>query len=101
MPEPRAGLTVEEENRIAAERVRALTRERTRIFQQVFGPWGSPTAHGKVMLDALAAKFGHALPPNVLDKNDRTDPYQTWRRLGHFDVLEYLRMQLEWKESPR
>jgi hypothetical protein len=91
--------TVEEQNEIERERVRTRYRDRARIFREVFGLWDKPTTHGKVILDALLAKFGHELPPNVLDNNGRTDEYQTWRRLGHFDVLEYIKAQLEWKES--
>ncbi len=91
-------LTVEEQNLVARERIRTRELERARVFREVFGEWGKLTPHGKIILDALLAKFGHALPPNVLDHQGRTDPYQTWRRLGHFDVLEYLKTQLEWKE---
>lgn len=98
----RPELSVEEDNAVAAEAARTRIRERARAFQQVFGAWDKPTAHGKLILDALIVKFGneqgHNLPPNVLDDHGRTDPYQTWRRLGHFDVLEYIRTQLDWKE---
>jgi hypothetical protein len=92
-------LTVQEQNAVERERVRTHIRDRARIFREVFGSWDQPTPQGKVVLDALLSKFGHALPPNVLDNNGRTDEYQTWRRLGHFDVLEYIKTQLEWKES--
>jgi hypothetical protein len=91
--------TVEEENQVAKAQQMQRIRERARTFQEIFGAPGAPTRHGKIMLEALQAKFGHALPPNVLDNTGRTDPYQTWRRLGHFDVLEYLNTQLAWKES--
>jgi len=96
-------LTVEEENEVAKAASRARIRERARAFQEVFGAWEKPTPHGERILEALLAKFGnppgqHGLPPNVLDRTDRTDEYQTWRRLGHFDVMEYIRTQLEWKE---
>lgn len=86
--------TVEQENQIAEAQVRSKIRDRARIFREVLD---SP--HGKLVLEALNAKFSHTLPPNVLDNNGRTDEYQTWRRLGHFDVLEYIKTQLEWKES--
>lgn len=87
-------LTVDEENQVRREKLRQQIRDRARIFREVLD---SP--HGKLVLAALNTKFSHALPPNVLDNVGRTDPYQTWRRLGHFDVLEYIRTQLEWKES--
>jgi hypothetical protein len=92
-------LNVDEENQVQREKRLQQIRDRARIFREVFGAWDKPTPHGKIVMDALLAKFGHALPPNVLDNNGRTDEYQTWRRLGHFDVLEYIRTQLEWKES--
>ena len=92
-------LTVDQENEVARQRKLTQTRERCRIFIEVFGPYGKPTPHGKVILDFLHTKFGAALPPNVLDKNDHTDEYQTWRRLGHFDVLETIRQATEWKEQ--
>ena len=92
-------LTTDQENEVARARKLALIRDRARIFREVFGPHGQPTPHGKIILEALREKFGHSLPPNVLDNQGRTDAYQTWRRLGHFDVLEYLKTQLEWKEE--
>lgn len=91
--------TVQQQNATEKERVRTKLRDRSRVFVEVFGTWDKPTRHGEVILGALLEKFGHALPPNVLDNNGRTDEYQTWRRLGHFDVLEYVKAQLEWKES--
>lgn len=93
-------MNVDEENQVNREKRLARIRDQARIFREVFGGWDTPTAHGKVMLDALNTKFSHALPPNVLDNNGRTDEYQTWRRLGHFDVLEFIRTQLEFKETP-
>lgn len=86
--------TVEQENLIEQERRRSLIRDRARIFREVL-----TSPHGKLVLEALNTKFSHTLPPNVLDNNGRTDEYQTWRRLGHFDVLEYIKTQLDWKES--
>lgn len=94
-----AELSVDEQNAVDRERLKTTLRDRARIYREVFGTWDKPTVHGKVILDSLLAKFGHALPPNVLDNNGRTDEYQTWRRLGHFDVLEYIKTQLEWKET--
>lgn len=87
-------MSVEQDNEI--EKAKRLTRirDQARIFREVL-----TSPHGKVILDALNTKFSHALPPNVLDNNGRTDEYQTWRRLGHFDVLEFIKTQLEWKES--
>lgn len=96
-----AELSVEEQNAVDRERIKTQIRDRARLFREVFGTWDKPTVHGKVILDALIVKFGnagHNLPPQILDNNGRTDEYQTWRRLGHFDVLEYIKTQLEWKE---
>jgi hypothetical protein len=87
-------LSAEEQNAVDRERIKTQIRDRARIFREVFA-----TTHGKAILEALLVKFGHALPPNVLDNNGRTDPYQTWRRLGHFDVLEYIKTQIEWRED--
>jgi hypothetical protein len=86
--------TVEQENEIEKAKALSRIRDRARIFREVLG---SP--HGVLVLEALHTKFSHALPPNVLDNNGRTDEYQTWRRLGHFDVLEFIKTQMEWKES--
>lgn len=91
--------TVDETNEIERARILTKMRDRARIFREVFGTWDKRTTHGAVILEALLQKFGHALPPNVLDNQGRTDAYQTWRCLGHFDVLEYIKTQLEWKES--
>jgi hypothetical protein len=94
-----ADLPVDEQNAVERERLKTQLRDRARIFREVFGSWDKPTTHGKVIKEALLMKFGHALPPNILDNNGRTDPYQTWRRLGHFDVLEYIKTQIEWRED--
>lgn len=94
-----APTTVAEDNAIARAQAVQRIRERARVFQEFFGTREQPTRHGGIILTALVEKFGHALPPNVLDLQGRTDPYQTWRRLGHFDVLEYINTQLAWKES--
>jgi hypothetical protein len=86
--------TVEQENEIERHKQLTRIRDRARVFQEVFGG-----PRGQLALKALKDKFVHALPPNVLDNNGRTDEYQTWRRLGHFDVMEYIHQQLTWKES--
>jgi hypothetical protein len=87
-------MTVQQENEIAWQQQLTRMRDRARIFREVLtGP------RGDLVLQALKEKFGHSLPPNVLDNNGRTDEYQTWRRLGHFDVMEYIHQQLTWKES--
>jgi len=94
--------TLQAQNDAERERVRIQIRDRARVFREAFGTWSNPTKHGEIILQALVAKFGntgHVLPPNILDNHGRTDPYQTWRRLGHFDVLEYIKQQLEFKES--
>lgn len=90
--------SIEQDNELAKAEAITRLRDRARVFREVFGTWDKLTPHGQIIIDALMAKFGHALPPNVLDNVGRTDPYQTWRRLGHFDVLEYIRTTLEWKE---
>jgi hypothetical protein len=84
---------IAEANEIERARQLAIIRDKARIFIEVLN-----NPRGKLVLAALKAKFSHALPPNVLDNNGQTDPYQTWRRLGHFDVLEYIHSQLEFKE---
>lgn len=89
-----AELTVQEENTVAREKRDARIRDRARSFRELFS-----LPQGKIVLEALNAKFSHSLPPNVLDNNGRTDEYQTWRRLGHFDVLEFIKTQLDWKET--
>lgn len=86
--------TVEQDNEITRAKEIGRIRERSRIFVELF-----QTPQGKIVLESLHAKFAHSLPPNVLDNHGRTDPYQTWRRLGHFDVLAYIEAQLTYKES--
>jgi hypothetical protein len=85
--------TISEENEAARTRQLTRTRDRARIFREVLA-----NPRGKLVLEALLDKFGHALPPNVLDSNGRTDEYQTWRRLGHFDVMEFIQTQLEYQD---
>lgn len=92
-------MNVDEANEVARKERLTLIRDRSRVFKEVFGTWDKQSAHGKIIIEALTVKFGHALPPNVLDSIGQTDPYQTWRRLGHFDVLEFIRTQLEWQEK--
>jgi hypothetical protein len=87
-------MTIEEDNEVSKQERLARLRDRARVFREVF-----TSPHGKQIMDAFMVKFGHALPPNVLDNNGRTDEYQTWRRLGHFDVLEFIKTQIEWRES--
>ena len=94
-----SALTAEQQNAVEREKALARIRDRARIFREVFGARGAHTPHGQVIIDALLAKFGHSLPPNVLDNTGRTDEYQTWRRLGHFDVMEYIYTQLDYKET--
>jgi len=50
-------------------------------------------------LSELERFCGRNLPPNQLDNNARTDPLATWRKLGHWDVLETIHNAIEWKES--
>jgi len=92
MPE---SLTVLEENTLERERIKAKIRDRARIFREAFG-----TPQGQMAFAALVEKFTYALPPNVLDNNGRTDEYQTWRRLGHFDVLEFITQNIDYREVP-
>jgi hypothetical protein len=85
---------IEQQNEIAAAMARSRLRDRSRVFREVFqGP------QGQLILASLKQKFSHDLPPNILGLDGHTDPYQTWRRLGHFDVLEYITQQINWKES--
>lgn len=88
--------TVEEENAIAKAQLKSTIRDRARIFREVLG---SP--RGQMVLDALVLNFktGSGFPPNQLDDHGRTDALQTWRKLGHFDVLHYIQTQLDYKES--
>jgi hypothetical protein len=86
--------TIEQDNEVERAKQVARIRDRARVFREVF-----TSPHGKQVMEAFLVKFGHALPPNVLDNNGRTDEYQTWRRLGHFDVLEFIKTQIEWKEA--
>jgi hypothetical protein len=92
-------LTVAEENEVERARVLQRMREKAAVFREVFGAPGQLTPHGKVIMDALHATFGRGIPKNVLDAHDRCDPLQTWRALGHRDVLESIYDAIAWKES--
>lgn len=87
-------MSIEQENEIAKQEQLARIRDRARVFREIF-----TSPHGKLIMEAFMQKFGHALPPNVLGSDGHTDPYQTWRRLGHFDVLEFIKTQIEWREN--
>jgi hypothetical protein len=88
--------TVEQENEVERERRKSLLRDQARVFRELFS-----TPSGKVVLDALNANFktSSGFPPNQLDDHGRTDALQTWRKLGHYDVLAYIKIQMEFKES--
>lgn len=88
--------TVEQDNEIAKAELKSKLRDRARIFREVLG-----NPRGQMVLDALVANFRTAsgFPPNQLDDHGRTDALQTWRKLGHFDVLHYIQTQLDYKES--
>jgi hypothetical protein len=87
--------TVDEDNQIAsAERKRKL-RDQARQYRELF-----TTPLGRSVLDNLIVKFQvvSGFPPNQLDNEGRTDALQTWRKLGHFDVLAYIKLQMDYKE---
>lgn len=88
--------TVEEENEIERVKHVAMLRDRARIFREVFD-----NTRGQLVIEYLAKNFGTltGFPPNQLDMQGRTDALQTWRKLGHFDVIQYIKYQLEFKES--
>ena len=88
--------TVEQENLIERERRKSLLRDQARLFREVFA---NPL--GKKVLEALALNFKTAsgFPPNQLDDHGRTDALQTWRKLGHHDVLAYVNLQIAYKED--
>jgi hypothetical protein len=91
-------LTVEQQNAIARERELSRIREARNIFLEVFGPPEKRTPHGKFILDTLTAKFGRGLPKNVTD-NGTTDIPLTFRKFGHYDVLEAINDIIEWRET--
>lgn len=88
--------TVEEENAIAKAKRLAILRDRARLFREVLG---SP--HGVLVLEFLESRFQTTtgFPPNQLDDHGRTDALQTWRKLGHHDVMQFIKQTLEWKED--
>lgn len=88
--------TVEQENEIAFAKRQSEARDRARVFRELF-----TTPHGKLVLQILDAKFQTAtgIPPTMLDNQGRADPLQTWRKLGHFDVIQYINIQMAYKES--
>jgi hypothetical protein len=92
----RAEKTVDEENEIARAERKSKLRDQARLFREVFG-----NPPGKAVLEALTVKFQTAsgFPPNQLDDQGRTDALQTWRKLGHFDVMAYIKVQIEFKET--
>jgi hypothetical protein len=91
--------TVDEQNLVDRAKILARVREESKIFREVFGLPGERTRHGQVILDVLHRKFGRGLPKNVCDDHGRTDALQTWRNLGHYDVLEAIHETITWKES--
>lgn len=88
--------TVEQENEIEREKRKTKLRDQARVFRELFS-----TSLGKTVLEALNANFKiHAgFPPNQLDDQGRTDALQTWRKLGHFDVLAYIKLQIDTKDD--
>lgn len=91
--------TVEEDNKVARAKELARIRNARNIFLEVFGPREKRTVHGKFILDTLTAKFGRGLPKNVTTEAGITDTPMTFRRFGHYDVLEAINDIIEWKES--
>jgi hypothetical protein len=92
-------LSVEQANALERSKALAKRRENAQIFREVFGVPGNLTPHGKVILEALHKTFGRGIPKNILDDHGRTDALQTWRALGHRDVLESIYETLAYKES--
>lgn len=88
--------TVEQENLIEKEKRLSKIRDRARIFREVLA-----TQRGQLVIDALVESFKlqTRYPPNVLDDHGRSDPIQTARKAGHYDVIGFIKDQLEYKES--
>lgn len=88
--------TVEQDNEIERAKLKAKLRDQARQFREVFS-----TPLGKSVLELLAVKFQTlgGFPQNQLDNQGRTDALQTWRKLGHHDVIAYINLQLSYKES--
>lgn len=87
---------IEEENRLEREKRLAKIRDRARIFREVLA-----NPRGKLFLELLTESFKMQTryPPNILDDHGRSDPIQTARKAGHYDVLGFIQDQLEFKES--
>jgi hypothetical protein len=87
--------TVEQDNQVASAERQSKLRDQARQFRDLF-----TTSLGKSVLEILTVKFQTAsgFPPNQLDSQGRTDALQTWRKLGHFDVLAYIKLQMDYKE---
>lgn len=90
--------TVDQENEIEREKRKSVLRDQARVFRELFS-----TPLGKTVLETLHAKFATAtgIPANMLDNEGRTDPLQTWRKLGHHDVMQFVRIQMEYKEADK
>jgi hypothetical protein len=88
--------TVDQQNLIEREKLKSKLRDQARQFRELFS-----TPLGKSVLETLSAKFQTAagFPPNQLDNQGRTDALQTWRKLGHHDVMAYVNLQIAYKES--
>jgi hypothetical protein len=88
--------TVEQDNEIAAAQRASEARDRARVFRELF-----TTPHGKLVLTILDSKFQTAagIPLTILDSHGHSDPLQTFRKLGHHDVMQYIRIQMEFKEN--
>lgn len=87
--------TVEQDNEVARAAKLTEIRDRMRIFHEVLD-----NPRGRMVIDYIAKNFQtqSGYPPNQLDDHGRTDALQTWRKLGHFDVVRFIKDQLESKE---
>lgn len=87
--------TVEQDNEIERAKLKSKLRDQARQFRELFS-----TPNGKRILEVLSAKFqtSGGFPQNQLDNNGRTDALQTWRKLGHHDVIAYINLQINYKE---
>jgi hypothetical protein len=88
--------TVDQQNEIDRAKLKSKLRDQARQFRELFS-----TPLGKLVLETLTVKFQTAsgFPPNSLDDHGRTDALQTWRKLGHHDVIAYIKLQMEFKED--
>lgn len=84
--------TVDQENEIERAKRQTILRDQARQFRELFS---SPL--GKSVFEILSTKFQtmSGFPSNQLDNQGRTDALQTWRKLGHHDVLQYVKLQME------